>query len=59
MAASSRFLKSTLMEFLLRTDPASSIAKPACMKNTRMPQIITQPSSRFMFSVPIASSKSA
>ena len=32
----------TLIEFLLRTMPLSSIAKPACIKNTNAAQIATQ-----------------
>ena len=33
--ASSTFLIKMFFVFLLRTDPAHNIAKPACMKNTK------------------------
>ena len=33
--ASRTFLMRMFMTFLLRTEPAQSMAKPACMKNTR------------------------
>ncbi len=35
MEKSMRFFIMMLMEFLARVKPASTMAKPACMKNTR------------------------
>ena len=40
--ASSTFFIRMLVVFLTRTKPASSMPKPACMKNTRMPAITYQ-----------------
>jgi hypothetical protein len=37
MQASSRFLRRMFFVFLVRTEPASSRPKPACMKKTREP----------------------
>ena len=37
MHASSRFLRRMLRVFFVRTEPASSMPKPACMKKTSEP----------------------
>ena len=37
MQASRRFLRRMFFVFLVRTEPASSRPKPACMKKTRLP----------------------
>ncbi len=48
MSMSARFLMPTLIEFFARENPASTAVKPACMKNTSVPQISIQPMSMFV-----------
>ena len=40
MQASRRFLSRMLRVFLVRTEPASSMPKPACMKKTSAPTVM-------------------
>ena len=39
MQASRTFLMRMFMTFLERTEPAQSMAKPACMKKTKKPEM--------------------
>ena len=42
IAGTSVFLKSTFVQFFARQRPASSVAKPRCIRKTSMPPISTQ-----------------
>ena len=59
MQKSSRFFIMMLPAFLARVKPLSTIANPACMKNTRAPATIVQTMSVCFCSVAIAFCRSS